>query len=164
MTYVYLGGIRASIYTEVLQFFLIVVGTFSRPVMALHSSGGISALLSRLPDKTAHTWRPILHPEGASYLGGLFSVTICLGIASFAYWSTDLLVIQRAFAAKDFGCCSENAHRRIISKDVAAHLQRNGFQDHVDLCRGFLAQRAQCAHLWFTPQSGRAQRANNQMY
>lgn len=101
LVYVYLGGLRASIYTEVLQFFLIVVGTFPLSLMALHSLGGISGVLGRLPENMAHTWRPILHPEGTPYGGGLFSVTVCMGIASFAYWSTDFLVVQRTLAAKD---------------------------------------------------------------
>jgi SSS family solute:Na+ symporter len=48
-----------------------------------------------------HTWLPVLHPEGASYGGGLYSIVIGMGVASFAYWSTDFLVIQRALAARD---------------------------------------------------------------
>jgi SSS family solute:Na+ symporter len=101
LAYVCLGGLRASIYAEVLQFFLIVVGTFPLSLMALHSLGGVSGLLSRIPENMAHAWRPILHPAGTAYGGGLFSVTIGLGIASFAYWSTDFLVVQRLLAAKD---------------------------------------------------------------
>jgi SSS family solute:Na+ symporter len=53
LAYVYLGGLRASIYTEVFQFFLIVVGTLPLSFMALYSCGGVSALLSRLPEKMA---------------------------------------------------------------------------------------------------------------
>lgn len=101
LAYVYLGGLRATIYTEVLQFVLIVVGTFPLSFMALHSLGGISNLLSGLPANMAHTWKPILHPQGTAYGGGLFSVTVCIGIASFAYWSTDFLVVQRILAARN---------------------------------------------------------------
>ncbi len=101
LAYVCLGGLRASIYTEVLQFFLIVAGTFPLSFLALHSLGGISGLLARLPENMAHTWGPVLHPQGTPYGGGLFSVTVGVGIASFAYWSTDFLVVQRVLAAKD---------------------------------------------------------------
>jgi SSS family solute:Na+ symporter len=101
LAYVTLGGLRASIYTEVLQFFLIVVGIFPLSIMILSEFGGFSGVLSRLPDNMAHTWTPVLQPEGTAYGGGLFSVVVCLGVASFAYWSTDFLVVQRALAAKD---------------------------------------------------------------
>jgi solute:Na+ symporter, SSS family len=101
LSYVTLGGLRASIYTEVLQFFLIVIGVFPLSIMILFEFGGLSGLLNRLPENMAHTWIPVLHPEGNAYGGGLFSIVVCLGIASFAYWSTDFLVVQRALAAKD---------------------------------------------------------------
>ncbi|HWB95345.1 MAG TPA: sodium/solute symporter [Bryobacteraceae bacterium] len=99
--YVMSGGLRASIYTEVLQFFLMVLGILPLSVMALRSVGGLSRLLSRLPDTMTHTWVPVLHPEGTPYGAGLGSIFIGLMVASFAYWSTDFLVIQRALAAKD---------------------------------------------------------------
>ena len=70
LTYVYLGGLRASIYTEVLQFFLIVVGTLPLSVIVLTSLGGFSGLLRRLPANMAHTWTPVLHPQGTAYGGG----------------------------------------------------------------------------------------------
>ena len=101
LTYVYFGGLRASIYTEVLQFFLIVVGTLPLSVILLSSLGGFSGLLSRLPPQMAHTWVPVLHPQGTAYGGGVFSVVVCMGVASFAYWSTDFLVVQRVLAAKN---------------------------------------------------------------
>ena len=101
LAYVCLGGLRASIYTEVLQFFLIVLGIFPLSIMILFQLGGLSGLLSRLPENMARTWVPVLHPEGTAYGGGVFSVVACLGVASFAYWCTDFLVVQRALAAKD---------------------------------------------------------------
>ena len=101
LVYVYLGGLRASIYTEVLQFFLIFAGTIPLSFMILHSVGGMSGLLSQVPENMAHVWTPILHPAGSAYGGGLFSIIVCLGVASFAYWSTDFLVIQRVLAARD---------------------------------------------------------------
>ena len=53
--YVYMGGLRASIYTEVLQFILIVAGTVPLSFKILHSTGGLSGLLHQLPENMRHT-------------------------------------------------------------------------------------------------------------
>jgi solute:Na+ symporter, SSS family len=99
--YVLSGGLRASIYTEVLQFFLMVLGIMPLSIMVLTSLGGLHGILSRLPENMRHTWRPVLSPEGTAFGGGLYAILIGMGVASFAYWSTDFLVIQRALAARD---------------------------------------------------------------
>lgn len=102
LCYVTWGGLRASIYTEVLQFFLIVIGLFPLSILALRAVGGKAGLVKDLPANMMHTWHPVLHPAGTPYGGGLFSVIVGLGfVVSFAYWSTDFLVMQRAFAARD---------------------------------------------------------------
>src|SRR5439155_3961596 len=44
---------------------------------------------------------PVLHPAGTPFGECLPAIFVGLIIASFAYWSTDFLVIQRALAAKD---------------------------------------------------------------
>ena len=107
LLYVLLGGLRASIYTEVLQLFLMVIGTLPLSVMILYSFGGLSNLLSRLPQNMTHTWTPVLQPQGTPYGGGLLSITLFLGVGSFAYWSTDFLVVQRALAAKDLAAAQK---------------------------------------------------------
>jgi len=99
--YVMSGGLRASIYTEVLQFFLMVLGILPLSIMVLSSFGGLHGLLAHLPENMGHTWRPVLHPEGTAFGGGLFAIVVGMGVASFAYWSTDFLVVQRALAARD---------------------------------------------------------------
>lgn len=99
--YVLLGGLRASIYTEVLQLILMVVGILPLSVMVLASLGGLSGLLSRVPANMRHTWVPVLHSQGTPFGAGLFAILVGMGVASFAYWSTDFLVVQRALAAKD---------------------------------------------------------------
>jgi SSS family solute:Na+ symporter len=101
LAYVFLGGLRASIYSEVLQFILIIGGMLPLSIMILYSFGGLPNLLSQLPVEMRHTWLPVLNPEGTPYGGGVFSIAVCLVVASFAYWSTDFLVVQRALAAKD---------------------------------------------------------------
>lgn len=102
LCYVSWGGLRASIYTEVIQFFLIILGLFPLSLMAFRAVGGTAGLTRQLPSNMMHIWRPVLHPAGTPYGGGLFSVIVGLGfVVSFAYWSTDFLVMQRAFAARD---------------------------------------------------------------
>ena len=102
LAYVTWGGLRASIYTEVLQFFLIVIGLFPLSIVAFRAVGGGAGMMSRLPSNMMHTWWPVFHPAGTPYGGGLFSVIVGMGfVVSFAYWSTDFLVMQRTFAARD---------------------------------------------------------------
>jgi SSS family solute:Na+ symporter len=102
LVYVGWGGLRATIYNEVIQFFLIVIGLFPLSIMVLHRVGGTAGLAARLPANMMHVWLPVLHPSGTPYGGGLFSVIVSLGfVVSFAYWSTDFLVMQRTFAARD---------------------------------------------------------------
>jgi SSS family solute:Na+ symporter len=43
----------------------------------------------------------LVQPESSPFGEGFFAFYVGLGLASFAYWSTDFLVIQRALAAKD---------------------------------------------------------------
>ena len=101
LSYIFMGGLRASIYTEVLQFFLMVVGILPLSVLALKHVGGLTALLQQVPENMRHTWAPVLNPAGTPFGEGLPAIFVGLIIASFGYWSTDFLVIQRALAAKD---------------------------------------------------------------
>jgi solute:Na+ symporter, SSS family len=102
LLYVTWGGLRATISNEVIQFFLIVIGLFPLSIMALRAVGGREGLAAHLPQNMLHTWLPVLHPAGTAYGGGLFSVIVPLGfVVSFAYWSTDFLVMQRTFAARN---------------------------------------------------------------
>jgi SSS family solute:Na+ symporter len=102
LIYVGLGGLTSSIYNEVIQFFLIWLGLLLIPVLGLHELGGWDAMLQRLPESFGHLWAGLDHPEhnamGIHWLG----VVLGLGfVLSFGYWTTDFLVVQRAFAARD---------------------------------------------------------------
>jgi SSS family solute:Na+ symporter len=102
LIYVALGGLTSSIYTEVIQFFIIWLGLFLIPVFGLNELGGWQAMMDRLPEAFGHMWSNLGHPSdnamGISWLG----VVLGLGfVLSFGYWTTDFLVVQRAFAARD---------------------------------------------------------------
>jgi SSS family solute:Na+ symporter len=104
VVYTLLGGLSSSIYNEVLQFCLIVVGFLPLSIESLSAAGGWEGLRQRLPDTLMHTWRYMgsgsQNPFGANW----FAVTFGLGfVMSFAYWCTDFLLVQRAMAARDLG-------------------------------------------------------------
>jgi len=102
LIYVGLGGLTSSIYNEVIQFFLIWLGLLLIPVLGLQELGGWDAMIQRLPESFGHLWAGLDHPDhnamGIHWLG----VVLGLGfVLSFGYWTTDFLVVQRAFAARD---------------------------------------------------------------
>ena len=64
LVYVTWGGLRASIYTEVLQFFLIVIGLFPLSILAFRAVGGRAGMTSTLPANLLHAWnRSFILPE-----------------------------------------------------------------------------------------------------
>jgi SSS family solute:Na+ symporter len=102
LAYVASGGLAATIYNEVLQFVLIVVGLTPLVYFVLREFGGLGGLTARLPAELRHTWAgmPLLDP-GATTMD-VFGTVFGLGfVLSFGYWCTDFLLVQRALAAKD---------------------------------------------------------------
>ncbi len=101
LIYTFWGGLASSIYNEVLQFFLIVIGFAPLSVIGLREVGGWKGLVMRLPQQYLHTWKGMGGPHdplGVSW----WVVVIGLGItAGPSYWCTDFLLVQRALAAKD---------------------------------------------------------------
>jgi solute:Na+ symporter, SSS family len=101
--YTALGGLTSSIYNEVLQFFLIVLGFLPLAIIGLTNVGGWSGLESQLPQGFAHLWSQagtgnFSNPMGVDWIGIFAGLGFVL---SFGYWCTDFLVIQRALAAED---------------------------------------------------------------
>lgn len=100
LAYTALGGLTSSIYNEVLQFFLIVLGLLPLTVFALTNVGGWSGLQSHLPSGFMHLWAYTAgsaNPMGADWICILSGLGFVL---SFGYWCTDFLAIQRALAAE----------------------------------------------------------------
>ena len=127
LVYVLKGGLTSAIYTEVLQFFMIVLGFSPVVYLGLRDVGGWSSLKNILhgvaldparaglaahpfgPDAWTSSWKPILAGPSANPMGvDVFAVFFGLGfVLSFGYWCTNFLVVQRAMAARDM-----NAARR----------------------------------------------------
>lgn len=102
LVYISFGGLRASIYNEVLQFILLIAGLLPLAIFILRDFHGFSELRSSLPLDLAHTWKmlPPVDPSGSPM--DVFGIVFGLGfVLSCGYWCTDFLLIQRALAAKD---------------------------------------------------------------
>jgi len=123
LLYVLKGGLTSAIYTEVLQFFMIVLGFAPVVYLGLKDVGGWGAMNSKLQEvavnpaalnlkeagitygKDAWTsaWGPLLQGPAANPMGvDWFAMIFGLGfVLSFGYWCTNFLVVQRAMAAKN---------------------------------------------------------------
>ena len=121
LVYVLKGGLTSAIYTEVLQFFMIVLGFAPVVYLGLKDVGGWGAMNSSLqtvaqnpaaldlgtkayaPDAWTSAWGPLLGGPSANPMGvDLFAMVFGLGfVLSFGYWCTNFLVVQRAMAAKN---------------------------------------------------------------
>ena len=121
LLYVLKGGLTSAIYTEVLQFFMIVLGFSPVVYLGLQDVGGWTALKGRLaevaqhpaalalndktfaPDAWSSAWKPLLGGSASNPMGvDVFAMVFGLGfVLSFGYWCTNFLVVQRAMAAKN---------------------------------------------------------------
>ena len=101
LAYTALGGLTSSIYNEVLQFFLIVLGFIPLTIIGLTNVGGWDGLVQKLPAGFSNLWAHTggyANPMGIDWMGLIVGLGFVL---SFGYWCTDFLVIQRALAAED---------------------------------------------------------------
>ena len=125
LLYVLKGGLTSAIYTEVLQFFMIVLGFAPVVYLGLKDVGGWGPLketlthvaanppaagLAAIPAGSAFpaeawtsAWQPLLAGPQANPMGvDWFAMVFGLGfVVSFGYWCTNFLVVQRAMAAKN---------------------------------------------------------------
>jgi solute:Na+ symporter, SSS family len=97
LLYVLLGGIRATMYTELLQLLVIVAGFGP---LAVLSARHLIALPHIEEGIKTHLWTslPLVQPRSTLDVAG---VALGLGfVLSFGYWCTDFVLMQRAFAAR----------------------------------------------------------------
>ncbi len=100
--YITLGGLMSAIFTEIVQFFLIWAGLFLVSVLGVMEFGGLGEVMNGLPSTMSTLWSTTGDPDanamGVTWLG----LAMGLGfVLSFGYWTTDFLVVQRAFSSKD---------------------------------------------------------------
>ncbi|HTB96298.1 MAG TPA: hypothetical protein VK716_04770 [Terracidiphilus sp.] len=95
--YVYLGGLRATIYNEVFRVVIFVVGLL--PLLWLPTTSLRPP--PSLPGFQGHLWLG-LPPISPSATLDQFGVIVGLGfVLSFSYWCTDFVLIQRALTAQN---------------------------------------------------------------
>jgi SSS family solute:Na+ symporter len=113
LLYVLKGGLTSAIYTEVLQFFMIVLGFAPVVYLGLKDIGGWDKMTAALhgvstengfkENAWSSAWQPLLGGPSANPMGvDWFAMIFGLGfVLSFGYWCTNFLVVQRAMAAKN---------------------------------------------------------------
>ena len=94
--YTIFGGLRAVIYTEVLQAVVLILGSVTLMFIGLHAVGGWSGLRAAVPPDFFSMWKPSNHKD-FPWTGVVFGAPI-LGIW---YWCTDQHIVQRVLAAKN---------------------------------------------------------------
>jgi len=92
--YTILGGLRAVIWTEMLQLVILIFGGVALSVATINASGGFHEVI-----KTASNWKmfyPASDPDfpWTMYLGGLLCISIF-------YCATNQFIVQRVLAAKN---------------------------------------------------------------
>ncbi|KAF0140152.1 MAG: SSS sodium solute transporter superfamily [Stygiobacter sp.] len=100
--YVTLSGLMSAIFTEIIQFFLIWFGLFLVSILGIIEIGSLDQILTRLPESMNTLWSTSADPTQNGMLIHWGGIVLGLGfVLSFGYWTTDFLVVQRAFSAKD---------------------------------------------------------------
>lgn len=98
--YTWAGGFRATVYTELLHFGLVLAAVVPLFFLAVHDFGGMAQLQASIPADRAHLWQtlPLFAPQAAmDRVGLIFGLGVVL---SFGYWSMDFVLMQRALAVR----------------------------------------------------------------
>ncbi len=103
--YTIFGGLRAVLYTDLLQMFVLVGGAVAVTVLGLSALGGWAALEETVAPAFLDLWQPVTDPN-FPWTGILFGAPI-LGVW---YWCTDQFIVQRVLAAHG----QDNARRGTI--------------------------------------------------
>jgi SSS family solute:Na+ symporter len=105
--YVTLSGLLSAIFTEIMQFFLIWFGLFLVSILGIVEIGSVNDIFNRVDElyKTV-SYTTLWSTSSDPSLNGMVitwgGIVLGLGfVLSFGYWTTDFLVVQRAFSARD---------------------------------------------------------------
>jgi SSS family solute:Na+ symporter len=105
--YTVLGGLKAVIYTDMVQAFILLIGTIAVTTFGLYALGGWDHMIDVITtasiqegnpptEQFFNLWRPMADTE-YPWTGMLFGAPI-LGVW---YWCTDQYIVQRTLSAKD---------------------------------------------------------------
>ena len=113
--YTVLGGLKAVIYTDMVQAFVLLLGTAVISIFGLYQLGGWGEMIETISlaaqtegnppvDRFFNLWRPMEDTE-YPWTGMLFGAPI-LGVW---YWCTDQYIVQRVLSAKDINNARKGA-------------------------------------------------------
>jgi len=94
--YTVFGGLRAVLYTDMIQMFVLVGGALLVTAIGLSELGGWGVLRSTVDPSFFDMWQPKSHPN-FPWTGILFGAPI-LGVW---YWCTDQFIVQRVLSASN---------------------------------------------------------------
>ncbi len=94
--YTIFGGLRAVLYTDLLQMFVLIGGAIAVMFLGLNALGGWDAMTEQVGPGFLSLWKPMSDPD-FPWTGILFGAPI-LGVW---YWCTDQFIVQRVLAAHD---------------------------------------------------------------
>jgi SSS family solute:Na+ symporter len=111
--YTVLGGLKAVVYTDMIQMFVLILGSIVVTGFALSRIGGFDEMYRITMEASSATdsnpffeiWKPLTDPD-FPWTGILFGAPI-LGVW---YWCTDQFIVQRVLSAKNI----ENAREGTI--------------------------------------------------
>ena len=104
--YVGMSGLMSAIFTEIIQFFMIWFGLFLVSILGFIEIGSWHEIVTRINEFSHVSFTTLWSTSGNPTENGMFinwaGIVLGLGfVLSFGYWTTDFLVIQRAFSAKN---------------------------------------------------------------
>ncbi len=104
--YVGMSGLMSAIFTEIIQFFMIWFGLFLVSILGFIEIGSWHEIVARINEFSQVSFTTLWSTSGNPTENGMFinwaGIVLGLGfVLSFGYWTTDFLVIQRAFSAKN---------------------------------------------------------------
>jgi SSS family solute:Na+ symporter len=108
LSYITLGGLKAAIYNEVLQFFVIVASLTPLTLLGLYRVGGWDGLTDKLAaeeggatiDQQLNSWPGQALSGFDSPFWSVVGIVFGLGfVLSFGYWTTNFVEVQRAMAS-----------------------------------------------------------------
>ncbi len=94
--YTIMGGLRAVVYTDMIQMFVLIGGASAVTIIGLGEVGGWAELRATAGGGFFNLWKPMSDPS-FPWTGILFGAPI-LGVW---YWCTDQFIVQRTLSAKD---------------------------------------------------------------
>ncbi len=94
--YTVIGGLAAVIYTDLMQMFILIIGSVALTLIGLNQAGGWDAVVASTPPDFWSMFKPMSDPD-FPWTGVVFGAPI-LGLW---YWCTDQYIVQRVLSAKN---------------------------------------------------------------